>query len=117
MGDTEIESFLNYLVLQCYCSKSTQRTALNALIFLFVKFLQRDDIGELNFKASKRHPKILVVFTHEEAMIVISHLSGKYKLMTYLMYGTELRCYHLISRSVRRAFLCGRLFSDSNLFT
>jgi len=43
MGQAEIEAFLNYLVLQRYCSKSTQRTALNAVIFLYSKFLQRED--------------------------------------------------------------------------
>jgi len=101
MGETEIESFLNYLVLQRYCSKSTQRTALNALIFLFVKFLQRDDIGTLNFKSSKRHPRIPVVFTHEEAMIVISNMTGKHKLMACFMYGTGLRISELIRLRVK----------------
>ncbi len=101
MGEGEIESFLNYLVLQRYCSKSTQRTALNALIFLFVKFLQREDIGTLNFKSSKRHPRIPVVFTHEEAMRVINNLNGKHRLMTYLMYGTGLRISELIRLRVK----------------
>lgn len=101
MGEGEIESFLNYLVLQCYCSKSTQRTALNALIFLFIKFLQRDDIGTLNYKSSKRHPRIPVVFTHEEAMCVINNLDGKHRLMAYLMYGTGLRISELIRLRVK----------------
>ncbi len=101
MGESEIESFLNYLVLQCYCSKSTQRTALNALIFLFVKFLQREDIGTLNFSSSKRHPKIPVVFTHEEAMLVINDMNGKYKIMAHLMYGTGLRISELIRLRVK----------------
>ncbi|MDQ7048677.1 MAG: site-specific integrase [Enterobacterales bacterium] len=35
LGEQDIEAFLNHLVLQRNCSKSTQRTALNALIFLF----------------------------------------------------------------------------------
>jgi integrase len=101
MGELEIESFLNYLVLQCYCSKSTQRTALNALIFLFVKFLQRDDIGTLNFKYSKRQPRVPVVFTHDEAISVINNLTGKHKLMAYIMYGTGLRISELIRLRVK----------------
>jgi len=101
MGQPEIEAFLNYLVLQRYCSKSTQRTALNAIMFLYSKFLQRDDIGKLNFKASKRHPRIPVVFTHDEALKVIGFLNGKHKLMVKLMYGSGLRISELTRLRVK----------------
>ena len=101
MGQAEIEAFLNYLVLQRYCSKSTQRTALNAVIFLYSKFLQREDIGQLNLKFSKRQPKIPVVFTHEEAIKVIDDLEGKHKLMVKLMYGSGVRISELIRLRVK----------------
>ena len=101
MGQCEIEAFLNYLVLQRYCSKSTQRTALNAVMFLYSKFLQREDIGRLSFRCSKRHPKIPVVFTHEEAIKVINYLNGKHKLMVRLMYGSGLRISELIRLRVK----------------
>ncbi|PCI63737.1 MAG: recombinase XerD [Gammaproteobacteria bacterium] len=101
MGEKEIEDFLNYLVLQRYCSKSTQRTALNALIFLFSKFLQREDLGKLNFKTSKRNRRIPTVFTHEEALSVIDNLNSNHKLMTKLMYGTGLRISELIRLRIK----------------
>lgn len=101
MGQNEIEAFLNYLVLQRYCSKSTQRTALNAIMFLYNKFLNRNDIGQLNYKSSKRHPRIPVVFTHEEAIKIINQLNGKHKLMTRLMYGSGLRISELIRLRVK----------------
>ncbi|MBL4818919.1 MAG: phage integrase N-terminal SAM-like domain-containing protein [Deltaproteobacteria bacterium] len=39
MGRSEIESFLSYLATRRHCSKSTQRTALNALIFFYKRFM------------------------------------------------------------------------------
>jgi integron integrase len=101
MGESEIEAFLNYLVIQRYCSKSTQRTALNALIFLYKKFLKREDIGKLNYASSNRHKKIPTVFTHDEAIDVIDNLSGKPKLMIQLMYGTGMRISELIRLRVK----------------
>jgi len=47
MKECEIESFLSYLAVQRFCSKSTQRTALNAIVFLFKSFMQRDNLGEV----------------------------------------------------------------------
>ncbi len=101
MGENEIESFLSYLVVQRHCSKSTQRTALNALIFLFKRFLNREDIGKLNYVSSKRHRRIPTVFTHEEAISVIEHLRGKPRLMVQLMYGTGMRISELIRLRIK----------------
>ena len=101
MGANEIESFLNYLVVQRYCSKSTQRTALNALVFLFKKFLNREDLGKLNYVSSKKNRKIPTVFTHKEAIFVIAHLQGKPKLMVQLMYGTGMRISELIRLRIK----------------
>ena len=101
MGENEIESFLSYLAVQRHCSKSTQRTALNALIFLFKRFLKRKDLGKLNFVYSKKYRKIPTVFTHQEAISVITHLHGKPKLMVQLMYGTGVRISELIRLRVK----------------
>ena len=101
MGESEIESFLSYLAVQRFCSKSTQRTALNAIIFLFKRFMQKEDLGDLRYVNSKKHRQIPTVFTHEEALEVISHLTGKYKLMVRFMYGTGLRISELIRLRVK----------------
>jgi len=101
MGANEIESFLSYLAVQRFCSKSTQRTALNAIIFLFKRFMQRDDLGELNYINSKKNRRIPTVFSHKEALHVIKQLTGKYKLMVQFMYGTGLRISELIRLRVK----------------
>ncbi len=101
MGSHEIEAFLSYLATHRNCSQSTQRTALNALIFLFKKFMGRDDIGELHFSYSKKYRNIPTVFSKDEASQVISLLKGKYKLMTQLMYGSGLRISELLRLRVK----------------
>lgn len=52
MGSAEVEAFLSHLVLQVNASASTQRVALNALVFLYREFLGQP-LDDLNFKHSK----------------------------------------------------------------
>jgi len=47
MGAAEIEEYLNHLALVGGVAPGTQAIALNALIFLYKQFLQKD-IGQLN---------------------------------------------------------------------
>lgn len=85
-----IDSYLSHLaVRRCY-SINTQKTALNALVFLYEKFLGVP-VGDLAFTPSTR-PRILpVVFSHQEALKVLSELSGIYRIIGSLMYGSGLR--------------------------
>ena len=45
MGESEIESFLNHLVVNRNVAKNTQKTALNSLVFLYKRFLKRELIN------------------------------------------------------------------------
>ncbi|NRB39965.1 MAG: integron integrase [Pseudomonadales bacterium] len=90
LGKHHVEAFLNNLSVNMNASPSTQSTALNALIFLYKQFLGKD-LGKLQFKYAKRKPKPPVVFSHNEAMDVISKLAGSYQMMGLLMYGSGLR--------------------------
>lgn len=90
MGELEIEQFLSDLAVRKYASPSTQATALNALIFLYKQFLQKE-LVDLQFERSTKRQKIPVVFTADEAQRVISFLQGEQKLMAALMYGSGLR--------------------------
>ena len=44
MGSNEIEQFLSFLAVERNCSISTQKTALNALSFLYTRFLNFETI-------------------------------------------------------------------------
>lgn len=90
MGNAEIEHFLNFLAVDQQVSASTQRTALNALVFLYRQFLHKEVEG-LVYDFSRQSRRAPVVFTHEEAMKVIEFLSEPYRLMAELLYGSGLR--------------------------
>ena len=69
---------------------NTQKTALNALVFLYNKFL-RIELGNLEFAPSKKPATIPTVFSHTEALLVIGKLEGVPRLAASLMYGSGLR--------------------------
>ncbi|WP_275113913.1 integron integrase [Psychromonas antarctica] len=90
MGNTEIESFLEHLSVACSVSCNTQKTALNALVFMYREFMQRE-IKDLRFRYATKPRQLPTVFTHNEAQAVINGLSDKPKLCALLMYGCGLR--------------------------
>ena len=85
-----VERYLSHLAVQRHVSPSTQATALNAIVFMYKQFLQRD-LGELDFQHSRRHSNIPVVFSEDECQRLISYLKGNHRLMAGLMYGSGLR--------------------------
>lgn len=48
-------------------------------------------ICSLAYRPAKSVKRIPVVFTHEEAMLVIGNLTGMYQLIAQLLYGSGLR--------------------------
>ncbi|OUS32277.1 recombinase XerD [Gammaproteobacteria bacterium 45_16_T64] len=90
LGTADVSQYLTYLAVQCDVAGGTQRTALNAIVYLYNRLLEQP-LGDLKFKFSKKPKRIPVVFAHTEAMDVINQLSNEYALMAKLMYGSGLR--------------------------
>ncbi len=90
MGELEIETFLAHLTVNQQASVSTQKTALNALVFLYKQFLGVELI-DLNYRHSAIPKNIPVVFSHREAEHIISFIKEPNKLKAHLMYGAGLR--------------------------
>ena len=91
MGASEVDSYLSYLALKRKVSPQTQALALNALIFLYHRFLE-NELGELDFVRPRYRKKPPVVFTHTEAMTVINLIDDSvHNLIAKLMYGSGLR--------------------------
>ena len=90
LGPAEIDSFLTFLALNKNVSPSTQRTALNALVFLYSKFLKMP-VENLQFTYARVPRRIPVVLSHSEALTVIENMTGQYQLMAKIMYGCGLR--------------------------
>ena len=86
----DVDAYLSYLAVQRNVSVNTQKTALNALVFLYHQFLSRP-LGRLEFQPSSRLKTLPTVFSHNEAMRVIDKLEGDAHLAASLMYGAGLR--------------------------
>jgi integron integrase len=100
LGRAEIEAFLNHLAVTATVSPSTQRTALNALMYLYTKFLGREP-ESLSFSYAKPTRRLPTVLTHEEAGEIINHMSGTPRLMVELLYGSGLRLQECLNLRVK----------------
>ena len=100
LNEAGIEQFLSYLAVTRSCSAGTQRIALNALIYVYKRFMGLD-IGHLEFQLAKAHRRLPVVYSREEITSIISHLKGTPKLMIGLLYGSGLRSAELLSLRVK----------------
>jgi len=91
MGSEDVERFLTHLAVNRTVSISTQSIALNAIVFLYSKFLQSPLSDISDFRRVKRPAKLPTVLTQSEIKRLLSHVEPKYKLMAGLLYGSGLR--------------------------
>jgi integron integrase len=92
MGAAEIEEFLTHLAVDRNVSASTQNQALYAILFLYREVLRKDlDEQTIDAVRPKKPKRLPVVLTKEETHRVIGFLSGTYRLMVKLLYGSGLR--------------------------
>jgi len=91
MGPKEVNTFLTWLAVDRHVAAATQNQALNAIVFLYARVLEQP-LGEIgDVVRVKRPARIPTVYTHAEAMEVISLLDDPYRLLASLMYGAGLR--------------------------
>ena len=90
MGKKEIDSFLSHLAINKKVAASTQRQALNAIIFLYTKVLDIpiEGIDPVKSKKLVRPP---VVMTKKEVQLVLNEMKGIHFLMVRILYGSGLR--------------------------
>jgi integron integrase len=92
MGVPEINQFITHLVIERKASASTQNQAISAILFLYRSVLKITlDEDALNFVRPQKGKRIPTVLSKDEARALLSHLSGSYKLMAQIMYGSGLR--------------------------
>ena len=91
LTEPEVTAFLSYLAVHRHVAANTQRIALNAIVFLYKRVLERP-LGELpGIHFSTRPRRLPSVFSHADAMAVISALPDPHQLVASLMYGSGLR--------------------------
>ena len=91
MGDTQVEEFLNYLVLERHVAAQTQALVLNALTFLYREIVKQPLSLRLNFVKSHKPRKLPVVLTVDEVAGLIANTTPKYFPLVALLYGSGLR--------------------------
>jgi Phage integrase, N-terminal SAM-like domain/Phage integrase family len=91
LGPAAVKEYLEYLALKRKVSASTQNQALNALVFLYEQVI-REPIGTLgDFTRAKRPKRLPVVLSRAEVNRLLDALTGTYRLMAGLLYGSGLR--------------------------
>lgn len=91
MGEKEVVQFLEYLAVERHVTASTQKTALNALMFLYKKFLSRESIQLGGFHLATKAKKLPVVLSRSEISRLFEHLQRDHLVCAQLMYGSGLR--------------------------
>ncbi len=101
MGSREVERFLSHLAMRGKVAASTQRQALNALVFLYREVLHvplQDKIAPIR---SKRKPIPPTVLTEQEVQSVLSNMRGTHLLMAQLVYGSGIRLMECIRLRIK----------------
>jgi len=101
MGKNEVEAFLSHLVTRAKVSASTQRQALNALVFLYRRVLDQPIEDKIEPVRAKHHRSPPVVLTQEEVRRVLVRMKGIHLLMAGLLYGGGLRLMECIRLRVQ----------------
>lgn len=91
LGENHVAAYLEYLAIKRSVSPATQKTALNALVFLYRRILGREDFNLGDFAHAKVHRRIPVVLTRGEVRQLLQELQGAHRLCAELMYGSGLR--------------------------
>ncbi len=101
LGEDDIRRYLEYLANERMVSASTQRQALNAVVFLYNKVLEKPlgDIGP--YQRARRSQNLPVVLARNEIKNLMARLHDQHALMTGLLYGSGLRLMECIRLRVK----------------
>jgi integron integrase len=91
MGAPEIQAFITHLAVEKNVAASTQNQALSAVIFLYRHVLRIEVDIPSDIVRAEKSKTLPVVLTRQEALAVISKMSGVPQLMTRILYGSGLR--------------------------
>jgi integrase len=96
----DVSAFLSALAVERRAAPSTQKQALNALVFLMQEALHRE-VGELRYRRPPPQRRIPTVLAKAECLALFGALEGTSRLMAELMYGSGLRLMELVRLRVQ----------------
>ncbi|MBI5591780.1 MAG: integron integrase [Deltaproteobacteria bacterium] len=101
MGKIQIDAFLSNLATQGRVSASTQKQALNAIIFLYRQVLDQPIEDQLEPVKARRHARPPTVMTQSEVQRVMAQMGGTHLLMAKILYGCGLRLMECVRLRVQ----------------
>jgi integron integrase len=112
MGSREVEQFLSYLATNKKVAVSTQKQALNALVFLYrdvlLTPLGKDSLAPIRAKRQVHPPTVLTI---EEVERIFSHMKGTHLLMAQTIYGSGMRLMECVRLRIKDVdFGQGKIF-------
>ena len=96
MGKKEVETFLSDLEIRLKVSASTQKQALNAIVFLYNRVLNIPIDGQIEHVRSTQTRRPPVVMTQKETARLLANMHKAHLLMAKLLYGSGLRLMECI---------------------
>ncbi len=111
MGSSEVERFLSHLEMVENVAASTQRQALNALVFLYRDVLLRPLDGSIAPVRAKRNRRPPTVLTEDEVVRLFEQMKGTHLLMARLIYASGMRLMECIRLRIQDVdFGQGKIF-------
>jgi integrase len=101
LGSNDVERFLSDLAVRQKVSASTQRQALNALVFLYREVLDKSLDGKIAHIRSKKKPKTVTVLSRDEVSRFFRYMDGTHALMAKLLYGSGLRLMECVRLRIK----------------
>lgn len=101
LSASHVESFLSHLTVHDKVSASTQKQALNALVFLYKQVMDIPIEGEIAPVRSKRKTSPPTVMTQSEVQRFLAVIPGTHGLMAKLLYGSGLRLMECIRLRIK----------------
>ena len=101
MGALEVELFLTHLAVGENVSSSTQKQALNALVFLYHRVLQKP-LGQFrDIERPKRPQRRPLVLSKAEVERLLAVMTGTHQLIATLLFGTGMRLLECLRLRVK----------------
>lgn len=111
LGASDVERFLSHLATDGNVAASTQRQALNAIVFLYRDVLDLPLDGKIAPARSKRQVRPPTVLTQEEVKRLFMVMDATHALMAKLLYGAGLRLMECIRLRIQDVdFGQGKIF-------
>ena len=90
LGSEEVQQFLSSLANERHVAINTQKIALNALVFLYNKFLQQP-LGDIDYTPASKPRHLPVVISVNEVQQILQAMENRNRVIFALLYGAGLR--------------------------